>query len=483
MQTDKLLAFAKLPPQALELEAAVIGALMMEGHRLDDVREILTDGDIFYKRQHQVIYAAILSLRAANKQIDLLTITEELTKLGNLEAAGGAYGVTILTSNVVSSAHLETHAEIIAHKRTLRELIISMQRGLAACYDVEANAADIIADLSREVSEMGDTGSVETVHHISEAMLEAAKELETAMQNPGHLTGVDTGLKAVNMLTNGWQRSDLIVLAARPSQGKTALALELSRACALSKISQPKPVLFFSLEMGKVQLAKRQFAAGASVEMGKIQRGDVSTQEFTRIVDELNRSASFPLYLDDKPGLTLLQLCGKARRFRRRHGIAMIVIDYLQLISAKKEKGRNREQEIAEITRTLKQLAKELQIPIIALSQMNRDNDEGNRKPRLSDLRESGAIEQDADVVCFIWHEKDGNSGSVKNQLVFAKHRNGATDTIEVIFEGATQRWKDMPDAFDIDAPPRFNPYGGMRKDASVAGYNLSPSSGGEVPF
>lgn len=445
-QADPIV-FAKVPPQDLESESAVLGAIMLEPEKLDVVLEILSEPECFYKPVHQIIYAAICDLRRSSSPVDILTVTDRLRKNGELELAGGAYYITSLTMNVVTAAHVETHAALVLEKYLLRELIRSASETLQAAYEPDALPHDLIAEAGKQINELADVGTTNTIEHYAKAMQGELEAIERAKNNPGTLTGVDTGLYDVNRITGGWQNTDLIILAARPSQGKTALALELCHAAATSSLTAPVPVLLFSLEMSNNQIARRRLVADAVVNMQDAKVGTLDESEVIRLHAAAAKAKKVPFYLDDRT-LTMQQLAAKARRMKRRRGIGLIVVDYLQLLHGDKQKGGSREQEVAGISRALKQLAKELKVPIIALSQLSRSVEQrgGDKRPQLSDLRESGAVEQDADVVVFIWHTTDAMTGQPKNYLVFAKNRNGETRDVEVMFHAPTQRWLNYGD-------------------------------------
>lgn len=425
--------YGKVPPQAIELEETVLGAIMLEPDKLDDVMEIIHSSEIFYSEHHKKIYEAILAVYRSGGKVDLHMVTNHLRNMGELELIGGAYYLTTLTMTVVSSAHVTNHARIIVEKYINRENIriggelVSDAYSDEDCFAVSDKA---VINLNNIYDMQGDT-----VSHVSESMRKTTETMLAARENPNTLQGINTGLQALNELTNGWKDGNLIILAARPSEGKSALALNFVLDAAKSNC----PVLFFSMEMSKEELTQRMAANVSGVNMENIQKGTITDIELDMVNRAANEVSKLPIYLDDRGGLNYLQIRNKTRKLKKSKGIKMVVIDYLQLASCPEMKGKNREQQVSEISRNFKLIAKDFGIPVIALSQLNRATDQ--KRPTNANLRESGALEQDADLILFIYHGEV--NGVMANNLLLTKNRNGKTGEIEVKFYGAIQKWAD----------------------------------------
>ncbi len=443
----------KLQPQATELEEAVLGAMMLEKEALSTVIDILKP-DAFYKPAHQSIYRAIVDLFNESEPVDILTVTNRLKKNGELEIAGGAYSVSQLTNRVASSANAEYHARIILQKYIQRELIRISTDVINHSYEESSDVFDLLDKATASIYELVDANVRKQQDSISKLLAQAIEQIEDASQQTSGVTGVASGFTTVDRVTGGWQKSDLIVLAARPAMGKTALVLTLARNAA---VDFAKPVVVFSLEMSSLQLVNRLISAEAELEQDKIRKGDLKDYEFVQLNERISKLSKAPLFIDDTPALSIFELRAKARRLKENHDIQMIVIDYLQLMTAGMESGRggNREQEISYISRSLKSLAKELNIPIIALSQLSRDVEKratGTKRPQLSDLRESGAIEQDADMVIFIYRPEyygldvfeDDQPSRGMAELYIAKNRHGAIAQPRVRFIGQFAKFADV---------------------------------------
>lgn len=450
------LVYGKVPPQAPELEEAVLGAIMLEKDKLAEVLEIIQSEDCFYVDANQKIYAAVRRLFDKGMPVDLLTVTEELRKSNELEIVGGAYYLTKLTMSVVSSAHVEAHARLIMEKFIQRELIRISGSVIADAYEDSTDVFDLLDKAESNLYEITDKHLRKNFKSLKEVMVQTIHEIEDAKNKKEDVTGVPTGFTHLDKLTAGWQKNALIIVAARPAVGKTAFTLNLAMNAALNS-SKPFPVAFFSLEMGAGELVKRMLAATTEVSMDAITKGRMQEHEFIQLTQRMNKLASAPIYLDDQAALNIFELRAKARRLKQKHDIQLIIIDYLQLMSASINGGvGNREQEISKISRDLKALAKELEIPIIALSQLSRavESRKESKVPQLSDLRESGAIEQDADMVMFLYRpEYYGINNDAMGQAVegethihVAKNRSGSTDTIKVRFIKEYQKFVDMPD-------------------------------------
>ncbi len=451
------LDIGKIPPQALELETAVLGAMMLEKEAVNAVIEILKP-ESFYKDVHQKIYFAIQDLFARSEPIDILTVTQALKKTGDLEFVGGAYYISQLTDRVASTANVETHARIIAQKFIQRELIRISNEIIKEAYEESTDVFDLLDKAEDGLFQVAEGNIKKSYSKMSGVVKEALDGIEAAMKNKDGVSGVPSGFTKLDRLTGGWQRSDMIVLAARPGMGKTAFVLSMARNMA---VDYKVPVAVFSLEMSAVQLVNRLISGESEIEGDKLKRGSLDDHEYHKMHDRITKLAEAPIFIDDTPGLSVFDLRAKCRRLKAQHGIDMIIIDYLQLMTAggANNKG-NREQEISTISRSIKGLAKELDVPIIALSQLSRavESRGGDKKPMLSDLRESGAIEQDADIVSFIYRpeyygldvDEEGNSLKGVGEIIIAKHRNGALDTIQLRFKGQYAKFMNL-DAFDTD--------------------------------
>ena len=487
------LVYGKIPPQANELEEAVLGAVMLEKDNLAEVLEIIQSADCFYVDAHQKIYAAIRRLFDKGMPVDLLTVTEELRKSDELEIVGGAYFLTRLTMSVLSSAHVEAHARIVMEKFIQRELIRISGNVIADAYEDSTDVFDLLDKAESNLYEITDKHLRKNFKSLKEVLVRTVQEIEDAKNKTDDLTGVPSGYMPLDKLTSGWQRTDLIILAARPAVGKTAFCLNLAMNAAMHS-NKPFPVAFFSLEMGAGQIVKRMLSAVTEVSMDAITKGRMQEHEFVQMTQRMNKLATAPIFIDDQAALNIFELRAKARRLKQKHDIQLLIIDYLQLMQASIDKGGNREQEISKISRDLKALAKELEVPIIALSQLNRsvESRKESKVPQLSDLRESGAIEQDADMVMFLYrpeyyginNDEMGNPIEGETHIHVAKHRNGSTDTVKVRFIKEYQKFVDMEDDNGFNRfgggnfgggggftpTPGDNPMTGIRRDPSEFG-------------
>jgi replicative DNA helicase len=443
----------RVPPHAADLEEAVLGAMMLEQNALTNVIDLLQP-EVFYKEAHQRIFKAIFSLFAASKPVDILTVTQELKNRGDLDLVGGAYYITMLTNRIASAANVEFHARIVLQKYLQRELIRISSEIIKESYEDATDVFDILDKAEKElfaVSENNLRRNYESMHGL---VKEAVKQIEGAKNQEGHISGVPSGFTEVDRITAGWQKSDLIVLAARPGMGKTAFVLTMARNMT---VDFKKPVAIFSLEMSGVQLVTRLISSETELEADKLRRGQLEQYEWEQLNARLNTLTDAPLFIDDSPALTIFELRAKCRRLKAQHNIELVIVDYLQLMSAGTDGRGNREQEISNISRSMKSLAKELRIPIIALSQLSRavETRGGSKKPILSDLRESGAIEQDADMVLFIYRpeyyqiteDEQGNSTEGLAQVIVAKHRNGSLGTVSLRFITKFAKFTDYESA------------------------------------
>lgn len=437
------MVYGKVPPQAKDLEEAVLGAIMLEKGAFDTVVEILKP-ECFYVDAHQRIFKAMKSLANKSQPIDILTVVEELRSLEELDVVGGAYYVTKLTNSVVSSANIEAHSRIILQKFIQRELIRISGEIIGDAYEDSTDVFDLLDQAESKIYEVTSTHLRNSYETIDSVLVKTIQRIEDLRHKNEDISGVPSGFASMDRVTYGWQSTDLIILAARPSVGKTAFALNLARNAALHP-TKPTPVAVFSLEMSAGQLVQRILAAESEIWLEKIARGKLEEHEMKQLYARgIQRLAQAPIFIDDTPALNIFELRAKCRRLKNINNIGMIIIDYLQLMSGTGEnRNGNREQEISNISRSLKGLAKELQVPIIALSQLSREVEkrkEGNKMPQLSDLRESGAIEQDADMVMFLYRpeyydvttNEMGESNRGETHVRIAKHRNGSLETIKL---------------------------------------------------
>ena len=453
--------FGKLPPQALELEASVIGALMIEKEAFSSITDLLRP-ESFYSDQHRHIFEAIQSLSANDAPIDVLSVAEKLKQAGQLEQAGGVIYLSDLTRRVASAAHIRYHAQIIAQKATARDLITAACQIEEKGYDETQDVDELVEEATAKIFEISQRSQKRDVTHIYPVITEAFDRMHKASENDGNISGIPSGFTELDKITSGWQKSDLVIIAARPAMGKTAFVLSMAKNIA---VDFNIPVAIFSLEMSNVQLVNRLIMNVCEIEGNKIRNGRLTKAEWDKLDNSIGVLQNAPIYVDDTPGLSVFELQSKARKLVKEHKIQLIIIDYLQLMNANGMSFGSREQEVSIISRNLKGLAKELDIPVIALSQLSRavekrDSSNSNvdgKKPLLSDLRESGAIEQDADMVCFIHRPEyyklydDGNGKDLRGlgQIIVAKHRNGATDEIWLRFIGKYTRFQNEDTAFD----------------------------------
>lgn len=437
------LVFGKVPPQSKELEEAVLGAIMLEKNAFDTVIEILKP-ECFYVESHQRIFSAMMSLANKSMPIDLLTVVEELKFRMDLDIVGGAYYVSRLTNAVVSSANIEAHSRIILQKFIQRELIRISSEIIGDAYEDSTDVFDLLDEAESRLFEITNNHLRKNFDSIDTVIINTIKKIDDMRNRKEDVTGVPSGYRTLDQVTYGWQSSDLIILAARPSVGKTAFALNLARNAALHP-TKPTPVAFFSLEMSSGQLVQRILSAESEIWLEKIARGRMEEHEMQQLYRKgIERLSKAPVFIDDTPALNIFELRAKCRRLKSKHNVGLILIDYLQLMTGTGEnRNSNREQEISTISRNLKGLAKELQVPIIALSQLSREVEkrkEGNKIPQLSDLRESGAIEQDADLVMFLYRpeyyditsNEFGESNKGDTFVRIAKHRNGSLENIKL---------------------------------------------------
>jgi len=483
---------AKIQPQAKELEEVVLGAMMVEKSAVNAVIDVLQP-ESFYVEAYGEVFRAIQTLFNNSEPIDLLTVTEQLRKDGKLDMLGGSHRVASLTSRVASSANVEFHARIIAQKHIQRELIRVSNAIIEKAYDETSDVFDLLDEAESKLFEVAEGNIRKSYESMSTVMRQALDDIESARNNEDGVSGVPSGFHDLDKITGGWQRSDMIVLAARPGMGKTAFVLSMARNMA---VDHDIPVAVFSLEMSAVQLVQRLISSETEINSDKFRKGNLEEHEYQQLHSRCGKLSKAPLFIDDTPGLNIFELRAKCRRLKAQHGIDMVIIDYLQLMSAGSDKG-NREQEISSISRSIKGIAKELDVPIIALSQLSRNVETrgGDKRPLLSDLRESGAIEQDADIVAFIYRAEyygitehpDGIDTAGLGELILAKHRHGALDTIKMKFVKNLAKFANYDTFGDLGMGG-----GAMQPNAAFGApvtktlpskMNDDPISGGDAPF
>ncbi|MCG2459438.1 replicative DNA helicase [Flavobacteriaceae bacterium F89] len=451
----------KIPPQSLDLEEVVLGAMMIDKKGVDEVIDILHP-DVFYKDAHRYIYEAIFKLFESSEPVDLLTVSAQLKKDGRLDLAGGDFYLIKLTQKVASSAHIEFHARIILQKFIQRSLIKISSEIIKEAYEESTDVFDLLDNAEAKLYDVTQGNLKRSAETAQNLVIQAKRRIEEIANKEG-LSGIPSGFDKLDKLTSGWQPSDLIIVAARPGMGKTALTLSMARNIA---VNSNIPVAFFSLEMSSVQLITRLISSETGLSSEKLRTGRLEKHEWEQLNVKVKSLESAPLFIDDTPSLSIFDLRAKARRLASQHGIRMVVIDYLQLMTAGgSQKGGNREQEISTISRNLKALAKELNVPVIALSQLSRavETRGGSKRPILSDLRESGAIEQDADIVSFIyrpeyykideWDDDERSPTTGQAEFIVAKHRNGGLDSIRLKFIGQLGKFENLD---DFDSPFEF---------------------------
>lgn len=443
--------YGKMPPQAVDLEEAVLGALMLEKDAFAIVGDLLQP-ECFYKDAHQRIFRAIHQLFINDEPVDLLTVSEKLKSSGELEQVGGYYYLSQLTSRVASAAHIEFHARIIVQKHIQRKLIAACTELQDMAYDESTDVADLVDRAQKTVFDIADGNIRKDTAEIAPIIEDAIRGIEAAAKRPDGISGIPSGFTALDEVTSGWQKSDLVIIAARPAMGKTAFVLSMARNMA---VTYKQPIAIFSLEMSSVQLVNRLIVSETELGSEKIKNGRLSEDEWKHLHSKIKTLITAPILVDDTPALSIFELRAKCRRLKQKYDIKVIIIDYLQLMTAGADMRGNREQEVSMISRQLKIIAKELNIPVIALSQLNRGVElrTGDaKKPMLSDLRESGAIEQDADMVLFIHRPEkygimtDAQGNSLKGiaDIIIAKHRNGAVGEIQLRFRSELTQFCDL---------------------------------------
>ncbi len=485
--------FGRLQPQNTDLEQAVLGALMIERDAYSLVSDILKP-DSFYERRNQLVFGAIQSLSFAQRPVDILTVREQLKASGDLAEAGGPLYIAQLTHRMASTAHLVYHAKIIAQKYMLRQLISYTSLIQGKAFDEAQDADELMQEAEGKLFQLSQQNAKKEYTQIDPVIDEAYNVLRKAAARNDGLSGIASGFTDLDKITGGWQNSDLIILAARPAMGKTAFALSMAKNIAVdTKI----PTAFFSLEMSNVQLVNRLIINVCEIPGEKLKSGQLAPYEWVQLDQSIKKLYGAPLFVDDTPSLSIFELRTKARRLVREHKVGLIMIDYLQLMNASGMNFGSRQEEVSNISRALKQLAKELDIPVIALSQLNRgvETRQGNegKRPQLSDLRESGAIEQDADLVCFIHrpeyyhiYEENGKDMHGMAEIIIAKHRNGAVGDVVLRFKSQFARFQN-PDDDIISSPSGASVRAPFTGNESIPQYpgaaNVPPPTSDDDPF
>lgn len=452
--TPAAIEFGKIPPQAPELEEAVLGAVMLEKDAILQIIDILKP-EGFYKEEHQKIFQAIIDLTASNRAIDLLTVTEELRKKKQIDEVGGPVYITQLTTKVASAAHIEYHARIVAQKYIQRELIRVSSEIQGRAFDESTDVDDLLDFSESELFNIAQGNIKKESQKVNVLIKEAIIQIEEASKRADSLIGIPSGFTKLDRLTNGWQNSDLVIVAARPSMGKTAFVLSMARNMS---VEHNRSVAIFSLEMASLQLVNRLIVAETELPSNRIRNGKLADFEWEQLDYKIKKLVDAPIFIDDTPAISIFELRAKARRLKRQHNMDILIIDYLQLMTGTPDTRGNREQEVSTISRALKGIAKELNIPVIALSQLNRSVEirSGTKRPQLSDLRESGAIEQDADMVIFIhrpekyglMEDENGNSLRGIAELILAKHRNGPIGDVYLKFKDEFAKFTELEENF-----------------------------------
>ncbi len=480
-QTNAGLEYGKIPPQALDLEEAVLGAMMLEQYAINKVIDILQP-DMFYKQAHLHLFEAIKSLFSKSEPIDILTVNKELSSQGNLDIVGGSFYIMKLTDKVSSAANVEFHARIIQQKYIQRELIRISSEIIKAAFEETTDVLDLLDKAETNLFTIAENNLRRSASNMEDVIKLAINKIEDAAKQEGDISGIPSGFHKLDNLTSGWQPSDLIVLAARPGMGKTAFVLSLARNIA---VDYGRAVAVFSLEMAAVQLVTRLISSETQISGDKLRKGSLDTNEWAQLSERISGLSKAKLYIDDTPALSIFELRAKSRRLKSQHNIQMVIIDYLQLMTAGGDGSGNREQEISLISRSLKALAKELELPVIALSQLSRNVETrgGTKRPMLSDLRESGAIEQDADMVCFLYRpeyykiEVNENNEPYPpgyTELIVAKHRNGALEDIPMKFEHNYAKFVNLTESFGDDFDDGMMPNNNFDAPPTIIGSKMN---------
>ena len=480
--------FAHVQPQAVEIERVVLGALMVDSDAFSVVSELLKP-ETFYEPRHQKIYEAIRNMNMDERPVDIMTLNDELSKMGEIDKVGGVDYLMEISSQVASAAHVESHARILAEKYMQRQLIHFAGDIETKAYDSSVDVDELMQQAEGSLFQISQNNMKQDFTQVAPVVKNAVEILQRAASNKGGLTGIPTGYTGMDEITSGWQASDLVIFAGRPAMGKTSFALSIAKNVA---VDYGVPIGFFSLEMNNVQLVNRLISNVCEVSGRKILNGQLDPSDWERLDKRIGRLTDAPIYVDDTPGLSVFELRTKARRLVREKGVKIIMIDYLQLMNANGMKFGSRQEEVSTISRSLKGLAKELDIPVLALSQLSRnvENREGleGKRPQLSDLRESGAIEQDADMVLFvhrpeyyhIYQDEKGNDLHGMAQIIIAKHRKGSTGDVLLNFRGEFTRFQDPTEA--ATSSPVADGGGEIIGSRMNGGGELPPPPG-DLPF
>lgn len=433
----------RVPPQNIEAEQAVLGAMLIDKEAIAKATEVLSADD-FYREAHRVIFSAMLELYNKNEAVDMVTVTEILKRDNKLENIGGIAYITSLANVVLTAANVKYHADIVAEKSVLRQLVRVSTEIAAMGYEANEDVGTLLDTAESRILEISNRKKKTDFTAINDVLMDSVQSIESLLQNKGGLTGLPAGFADLDKLTSGLHPSDFIILAARPSMGKTALALNIVQNVALRAHKaiggEPRSVAFFSLEMSKEQLVNRMLCAEAGIDSQRLRVGEMHDEDWTHLWDACDTMSRAKIYIDDTAGITAMEMRSRARRLKAEHGLDLIVVDYLQLMqgSGKRNNSGDRQQEVSEISRSLKALARELDVPVLALSQLSRSVESRQiKRPMLSDLRESGSLEQDADIVAFLYREDYYNpeTENKHTELIIAKHRNGPVDTVNLFFQ------------------------------------------------
>ncbi|MBQ1509626.1 MAG: replicative DNA helicase [Selenomonadaceae bacterium] len=434
----------RMPPQNIEAEQAVLGAVLIKKEALTEVQEILKPED-FYREAHRIVYSAMEDLFINNEAVDLVTLTEQLRKKDQLDKVGGLAFVTALANSVPTAANVIYHAKIVREKAELRSLIDAATEIAGKAYEDADEVETIMDEAEKKILSIAASRTVSDFEPIKTILMNSIDRISTLYESKGGLTGLSTGFKDLDALTSGLQASDLVLVAARPSMGKTAFTLNIAAHAAMHGHS----VAFFSLEMSKEQLVQRMLCSEGAIDSQRLRTGQLEGEEWGKLIGTADKLSKAKIYIDDTPGITVMELRSKARRLKAEHGLELVVIDYLQLMQGRSARNSDsRQQEISEISRSLKALARELNVPVVALSQLSRSVESRQvKKPMLSDLRESGSLEQDADIVMFLYREdyydQDTENKNI-TEVIIAKHRNGPVDTVSLFFQKEFTKFRDL---------------------------------------
>ena len=450
-------------PQAIPIEKAVLGSILTDSRSLNDCIDILHP-EVFYDPKHVLIFKAIKELFDKPEAIDILTVTKNLRSKGELEQAGGAIYLTEITNNIGSTANIETHARFILEKFILRELIRISNDTMHSAFDETSDVFEILDQTEKDLYQVTEGNIKRNFKEMHVLMAEAIQEIEAMKSKDVGLSGVPTGFTDLDRITSGWQKSDMIIVAARPGMGKTSFVLSMARNTA---VKFKRPVGIFSLEMSNIQLVNRLISAESGIPSDKLRKGELKEHEFVMLNTKIKELSEAPIFIDDTPAISIFELRAKCRRLKQKHNVEVIIIDYLQLMTGGSDKKGNREQEISTISRSIKSIAKELNIPIIALSQLSRAVEQrgGDKRPQLSDLRDSGAIEQDADIVTFIYRpeyhgfdqDAEGQSTQGISEIIVAKHRNGSTGSVKLKFIAQFAKFDNLEENTFSELSPNDN--------------------------